>query len=127
VVTVGDEVQVADPVHVNGRDRLAAPLGQGEPLPAFPYPAAGGAEAAVEVPAGVHRADDGLQPDDLQAQPPLTPPAEGREHLVERKDEADVIRGTAQPLSQPGQHLAAADAQEVIRYVGPREPGARAH
>ena len=39
VMTVLDEVQVADPVHVDRRDRLAAPLGQRQPLPALPHPA----------------------------------------------------------------------------------------
>jgi hypothetical protein len=58
VMAVDHEVQLADAVHVDRRNRLAAPLGKREPLPPLPHPPAGGAEPAVEITAGVDGADD---------------------------------------------------------------------
>jgi len=84
VVPVFDEVQAADPVHLDRRDRLAAPLGQREPFPAGSHPAGGGPEPVVEVAPRVESADDRVQPDGLQAKPPLAAPAKCADHLVQR-------------------------------------------
>ena len=54
---------------------------------------------------------------------PLAAPAERGDHLVERQDQVDVVRLPAQPLGQPGQHLAAPGPQEVVLHVRAREPG----
>ena len=68
VVAVLDEIQVPHPVHVDRRDRLAAPLRQREPLPALPHPArwwagTGGRSPACESTVPTMR----VQPDRLQA------------------------------------------------------------
>ncbi len=127
VMAVNHKVHVADAVHLDRRDRLAAPLGEREPLPPFPHPPAGGPEPAVEVTAGVDGADDRVQPDGPQAEPPLAAHPQGGDDLVERQDEADVVRPAAQPLGKPGQHLAAAGALEVVLDVGAREAGVSGH
>ena len=72
--------------------------------------------------------DDGVEPDRLQrraSRSPLKP--ERGDDLVERQDQVDVVGLAAQPVRQPGQHLAAADAQEVVLDVGAREPGVSRH
>src|SRR5260221_722945 len=51
VMAVLHEVQVADAIHVDGRDRLAAPPGPGEPPPPPPYPSRGGPGPAGRSPA----------------------------------------------------------------------------
>ena len=120
-------MQVTDAVHVDGRDRLAPALGQGQPLPAFPDPARGGPEPAVEVPGGVHGAHHRVELDHLQAQLALAGHPECGHDLVERQDEVDVVRFPAQPLGQPGQHLAPPGTLEVVLDVGPGEPGISGH
>jgi hypothetical protein len=127
VVAVLDEVQVPDPVHVDGRDRLAAPLRQRQPLPSLPHAARCGPESAIEVFLRIRGADHGIQPDGLQAERPLALQAEGRDDLVEGENEVDVIRLAAQPAGEPREHLAAPHAKEVILDVGPRETGLTAH
>ena len=49
VVTVGHEVQMADAVYLDRRDRLAAPDGHGQPFPPGPHSGRGWPEAPVEV------------------------------------------------------------------------------
>ncbi len=127
VVAIDDEMQVADAVDVDGRDLLAAPLRQGEPLPPLPHPAGGGPEPAVEIAARVDRADHGVQPDRLQAERPLALPAQGCDDLVKREDEVDVVRPPAQPVRQPGQHLASPRAEKVILHIRLRESGISGH
>ena len=119
------EMQVADAVHVDGRDRLATALSQGQPLPPLPDPPAGGPEPAVEVLARVEGAHDRVQPDGLQAEPPLAAHPQGGDDLVERQDEVDVIRPAAEPLGEPGQRLPTPGTQEVVLDVGAGEAGIR--
>ena len=76
VVTVADEMPVAHAVDLDWRDRLTAPLGQRQPLPAGPDPARGGLEAAVEVAPRAGGAVDRVEPDCLQPQLALAAPAE---------------------------------------------------
>jgi hypothetical protein len=76
VVTVADEMPMTHAVDLDRRDRLTAPLGQRQPLPAGPEPARGGPEAAVEVAPRAGGADDRVQPDCLQPQVALAAPAE---------------------------------------------------
>ena len=66
VVPVAHEVQLADPVDGDRRERLAAALRLGDPLPAGAQPRAGGAEVAVEVLGAVDGADDRVELDRLQ-------------------------------------------------------------
>lgn len=68
VVAVAHEVHVGHPVDVDGRHRLPAPLGAGDPLEAPAHTAGGGAEGAVELLAAVDRPDDRVQRDGLDAQ-----------------------------------------------------------
>src|SRR6185312_7304325 len=79
VMPILDEMQVGDAIDLDRRDRLASPLSQSEPFPAFPYPAGGRPELAVEIPPGVHGADDGVKLDRLQPERTLTLPAQGRD------------------------------------------------
>jgi hypothetical protein len=66
MVTVADEMPLAQSVDLDRRDRLTAPLGERQPLPAGPDPARGGPEAAVEVAPHAGGADDRVEPDCLQ-------------------------------------------------------------
>ena len=87
VVLVFDEVQAADAVHLDRRDRLAAPLCQREPFPAGSHPVGGGTEPVVKS-RRVERADDRAQPDGLQAElPAVTAAGQGTTvtgHLLAR-------------------------------------------
>ncbi len=121
------EVQAADAVHVDGRDRLAAPLGQGQPLPPLPDARGGGPEPAVEIPGRVDGADDRIQPDGLQAKLALAAHPQGGDDLVQRHDEVDVIGFAAQPVGEPGQRLPAPGALEVVLDVGLGEAGVSGH
>ena len=76
VMAVLHEVQVTDPVHLDRRDRLTAPLGQRQPLPALPHPPARRPEPPVEVAGRVDRADDRVKPDRVQPEPALAALAE---------------------------------------------------
>src|ERR1022692_1084199 len=81
----------------------------------------------VEIAAGIDRADDGITTDRLQPELPLALPAESRDDLVERQDQIDVVRLSAQPVCQPGQDLAAPGAQEVVLRIGARKAGLSGH
>lgn len=76
MVTVADEMPIAHTVDLDRRDRLTAPLGQRQPLPAGPDPARAGPDAAVEVAPRAGGADDRVEPDCLQPKLALTAPAE---------------------------------------------------
>ena len=90
-MAVDDEVQGADAVDVDRRHRLAAAGRGGDPLPAPAHPARGGPEAAIELARDVDRADDRVEVDRLQPQPPLPTTAKRGDDLVEREDQADVV------------------------------------
>ena len=124
---VDHEMEVPNAVDVDGRDRLTAALGQGQSLPAFPDPARGGPEPAVEVPAGIDRAHHGVQLDHLQTEFPLAGHPERGDDVIEGQDEVDVVRLAAQPLGQPGQGLAPPGTLEVVLYVGAGKPGVSGH
>src|ERR1022692_4586049 len=81
----------------------------------------------VEIAAGIDRADDGITTDRLQPELPLALRAESRDDLVERQDQIDVVRLSAQPVRQPGQYLAAPGAQEVVLRIGARKAGLSGH
>ncbi len=84
VMAVAHEVQVADPVDVDRRHRLAALAGLGDPLPA-PAGAGRGAEVAVELAApAVDGPDDRVQRDHLLADVHARRGAERGHDLVER-------------------------------------------
>src|ERR1022692_856207 len=75
-MAVADEMQAADPVYLDRRDRRTAPLRERQLLPAGPYPVGGGPEVPVEVAPRAGRADDRVQAYRLQARVPLAAPAE---------------------------------------------------
>ena len=68
-----------------------------------------------------------LQRNRLQAEGSLTAPAEGGDDLVERQDEIDVVRCSAQPGHQPSQHLLPTGPQEGVLDVRAREAGVTRH
>jgi hypothetical protein len=105
VMTVAHEVHVADPVHRNRRERLAAALGGRDPLPAPAHPWRRGPEAAVEVARAIDRADDRVQRDRLEAELDLAGHAERLHDLVEGQDQRDVVGLAAQPPAELGQQL----------------------
>ena len=91
VVAVLDEVEVADPVDVDRRHRLAAAARLGDPLPALAR-LRGGAEVAVEIAlAAVDGADDRLERDHPDAEVLLARAAERGDDLLEREHERDVV------------------------------------
>jgi hypothetical protein len=123
VVAVADEVQAADAVDLDRRDRRAAPLRQRQLLPPGPDPVGGGPEAAVEFVPRVDRADDRVQRYRLQSQLPLAAPAERAGDLVERHEAVAVTALAAQPVRQRGQDLVLPGAQEVVLDICLRESG----
>src|SRR5919205_948592 len=72
-----------------------------DPLPARAHLAGGGAEAAIELAATVHGADDGVERDRLQAEIALAVPTERLHDLLEGKDQVYVARLAPQPVRQP--------------------------
>ena len=90
MVTVANEMPMAHAVDLDRRDRLTAPLGQRQPLPAEPDPARGGPEAAVEVTPRAGGAHDRVEPDCLQ--PQLRWPRQPSEPTISSS-------GTRRPLS----------------------------
>jgi hypothetical protein len=127
VVPVAHEVQVADPVDGDRRERLAAPLRRRDPLPPPAHARRRGAEAAVEVARPVDGADDRVERDRLQPQLDLADQAERVDDLVEREDQADVVGLPAQPPAQLREELRSAGAREVVLRVRGRETGAAVH
>ena len=123
VVAVLDEVQLADPVDVDRRHRLAAAHRLRDPLPAPAQAPRGGAEAAVELARAIDRADDRVELDRLQPEPPLAALAERLDDLVEGQDDVDVVGLAAQALGEIGEPVAAARAAEVGVRVLVGEPG----
>ena len=112
VVAVLDEVQVADPVDVDRRHRLAAPAGGGDPLPARPH-VGGGAEVAVELAAAaVDGADDRVERDQLDAEVVLARAAERGHDLLEREHVGDVVGLRPELRDDPRQRAATTLAGE---------------
>jgi hypothetical protein len=117
VVTIADEMQVADTVDGDRRHPPAAALRHVDPLPALAKPVRRGPEAAVEVGGAIDAPDDAAKLDRLQPDPSLTRPAEGGDDLVERQDQIDVVGLAAQPPREPRQHLAPPRALKVALGV----------
>ena len=126
VVAVADEEQVADLVQRDRRQRLPAPLGGGDPLPARAQPRRGRPEAAVEVGGAVDGADDRVQRHDLEPAVLAPDHAEGVDDLLEREDQPDVVGLAPQPPADVGEQACAAGAREVALSVGCGEPGGHA-
>jgi hypothetical protein len=123
VVAVAYEVQVPDPVQGDRRQRLAAALGGGDPLPAAAQARRGGAEAAIEVRRAVDRADDRVQRHDLQPDVLPAGDAERVHNLLEREYQRDIARLAAQAAADVGQQARAPRAREVTLSVGAGEAG----
>ena len=113
VVAVAHEVEVADLVERDRRQRLAAPLGGRDPLPPAAQPCRGGAQAAVEVDAAVDGADDRVERHDLQPEIVLAGPPERLHDLLERQHEAHVVGLPPQPAADLCQQAGPAGAGEV--------------
>ena len=122
-MAVADEMQAADPVDLDRRDRRTAPLRQRQLLPAFPHPVGGGPEVPVEIAEGIDSADDRVQPYRLQAQLPLASHAKRADDLVERQQAVAASGPVAQAVGQRGQDLVAPGPQKVVLGVCPRESG----
>ena len=90
-MAVAHEVEVADLVERDRRERLAAPLGGGDPLPAAAQPRRGRAQAAVEVDGAVDGADDRVERHHLEAEIVLPGAAECLDDLLERQHQRDVV------------------------------------
>lgn len=82
MVAILDEVHVADEVHVDRRDRRAAPLRQVEALPALPHPVGGGPELSVEVVPGVDGSGHRVELNGPQAKAAFPAPAQDGDHFV---------------------------------------------
>ena len=126
VVAVLDEVQLADPVDVDGRHCLALALGEVDALPALADPRGGGAEVAVELARAVDGPDDRVERDHLQPEAALADPPEGAGDLLEREDVVHVVDST-QPGGQSREGAPATGAAEVELSVGARQPGVPGH
>lgn len=123
VVTVPDEVHVADLVDIDRRKRLPGAHRQGQPLPALSATARGGAELRVEVADLVHRPDDLLDRDDLHPERLLADDAEGVDDLLEGQRAGAVLAGTAHLGRDVGQQLLAAHSEEIGLGVGAGRTG----
>src|SRR5262249_61810633 len=115
MVAVGYEVQPADAVHLDRRDRLAAPLGQGQPLPPEPHPGGGGPEAPVEVAPRAGGADDGIEPDRLQPQLPLAAPAQRADNVIQRHEPVGSAAPAPPAARQRGPGPTAPGPEEIDR------------
>jgi hypothetical protein len=122
-MAVVHEVQAADAVDLDRRDRLAPPLRQGQAFPPGPHLVGGGPEVTVEGLPRIDRAHDRVQRNRLQPQVPFTAPAERASDLVERHDAVAVAAPETQPPRHRGQELAPPRPQEVVLGVGPGESG----
>ena len=125
VVAVAHEVQVADLVERDRRQRLAATLGGGDPLPAAAEPRRGGPQAAVEVDRAVDAPDDLLQRHHLQPEVVLAGAPERLHDLLERQHERDVVGLAPEPPADVREQPRPAGAGEVGLSVGARKT--RAH
>jgi hypothetical protein len=127
MVAVADEVEIADAVDRDRGERLAAPLGGRDPLPAAAHARGRRTEAAVEVARPVDGADDRVERDRLQAELHLADHAERLDDLVERQDQRDVVGLAPQPPAELRQQLGASRAREVVLRIGAGEAGAVVH
>src|SRR5947209_9927817 len=125
VVAVPDEVHLADAVHGDRRQRVAAAHGGGDALPARAHPRRGRPELAVEAAAAVDGADDRVERDRVQAEVALAHASQRGDDLVEGEDHVDVPALAGQEAGEPGDGLPAARAQEVVLGVDGVEAGAQ--
>jgi hypothetical protein len=123
VVTVADEVNLADPHEVDRGHRLAAPHRGGDLLPAAADAARGRAEATVEIPLAVDRAGNRVEPHHLPAERALTYKSQCGDDLLVRQDHANVIGLAAEPSREPRERRATARPQEVVLCVNAGRPG----
>ena len=125
VVAVRHEVELADPVHVDRRHRLAAPARGRDPLPATAQRGGRGPELAVElVGPAVDGADDRVQRDRLHAEVALAAAAERGHDLLERQHDPHVVGLLAEPRDDAGQRAAPPLAAEAALGVLVGESGA---
>ena len=114
VVAVDHEVELADAVDLDRRHVGPAAHRGRNPLPAPADAVRRGAEAAVEVASrAVDSADDRVEVDRLQPEPPLAATAERLDHLVEGQDQVDIVGLAPQPGGQAGELMPAAGTAEV--------------
>jgi hypothetical protein len=100
MVAVADEVHVPDPVDVDRRHPLAAPDRLRDPLPPPLHAARGRAKAPIELAGAVDRADDRVERDRLEPEPPLALATERLDHLVEGQDQVYVARLSPEPARE---------------------------
>ena len=120
VVAVAHEVEVAELVDVDRRERLPGAALQGHPLPPLAAPVRRGPEPAVEVAHLVDRADDRVHRDHLQAQGALAAPAQCLDHLGEGEGLVALVGVVPHPARELGEDLVPSHAQEVVLGVRTR-------
>jgi hypothetical protein len=124
VVAVADEVNLAHSIDRDGRQRLAAAHGAGDPLPARAHPRRCGAELPIEA-AVVAAAGDGYEDrvnlDGLLADIALLESPERVHDLRERQDDVNIARLAPEPPGQMRHHMVAPGALEVVLCI--REDG----
>jgi len=123
MVAILDEVELTDPVDVDRRHALAGPHRRCDALPPLADAVGGRPETAVEVTSAVHRADDRVEFDRLDAEALLPCTSERREHLVERQDLVDVVGLPPQAIGEPPRDLSAPGPREVRLRVLTVESG----
>ena len=125
VVAVAHEVQLADPEDRDGRERLAAPLRLGDPLPAGAQPRAAWGGRRGRSPC-VRSTVPTIESSAIVCSPrscSATRPSASID-LLEREDVADVVGLEAQPPREVGQHPRAPRPGEVALCVLGWEAGA---
>jgi len=123
VMTVADEVHLADAVDADRRHRLPAAHRVGDALPARADVDRRRAELAVEARRAVHRSVDRVQRDRLQPDVALLDAPERGDDLLEGQDRVDVAGAASQPPAERRHDLPATRALEVVLRVLGRKAG----
>ena len=118
MVTILDEVEVADPIDVDRWHGLTASTSGRDPLPPAADAGRGRPELTVESAAlPVDAANDRIQADRLKAEVSLAAAAEGGNYLLERQHRRDIVRLEPQTRRNPREGATPALAREVRLYV----------
>ena len=118
VAPVEHVVAVGPLDQLDRRERVAAPVGQGDPLPAGPQDLGRGAEVRVEVGRRLERADDRVERDDLRARQ-----SAGQHGGLAERPRVAALRPAPEPAAEPCDGVCAPSAAEVGLRVEHRHPG----
>ena len=118
VVTVLDEIHVADLVDLDRRHSTRPGAGHARRAPSVPDPGREvGRKLRSKLAGTVDRPDDRVERDRLQAEPSLSSAPERLDHLLEGEDQIDVAGLTPQARRKPRQHPAAACPRKVASRI----------